>query len=311
MTEPVNGEGWDDAPGGVSEDGFAGRPGSGEHGEWLTEVLDSEYGRYEPDSQRIRTMLDERMEGGRRAGRSGARVLSPASRLRLAGIPAGIAAAALCATLAVAVTATVTDNQPNSAPNAAGSRGGLPAASDVPGGQDGGTPAGSPGGGTRGTVTGQGAGVATESAVASGSPSGPGSASASSSAGASLVTAVGSLATASNQTWTEEDVNITLAQPVTQFRLIVRLTPSAGLTPDNYWSNHDITAFNVVLNSDTNGLVYTFTLKSGKSLPAGPFIIAVQFAHSRQRDASGDTFSLSATSDQAHGGASSSAQGSF
>lgn len=301
MNGQVRGDAWDDAANGSGEQG---------DGEWLTEVLDSEFGRYEPDSHRIRTLLDERLDGGavHVAGhRSRSRVL----RLRLAGVPAGIAAAALCATVAVAVTATVTDNHPNSSPNAASGRGGLPAAGSLPSGGNGRSQAGSPGRGTHGTVTGQAAGSATKPADPSESASASGSASSSPVSVGSLVTAAGTVGSASNPTWTEEDVNITLAEPATALQLIIRVAPSAGLAPDSYWSNHDITAFTVTVNSDSNGLVYTFSLKPGKTLPIGGFIIAAQFTHSRQRDASGDTFAASVTTDQAHGSASAVSQGSF
>lgn len=296
MKGPVN-----DEAGGLAEDGG--------HGEWLTEVLDSEYGRYEPDSQRIRTLLDERMEGTR-----GGRALSPAARLRLTGIPAGIAVAALCAAVAVAVTATVTDNHPDSTPNAATSRGGLPVAGTGPGAGASRSPAGSPGPGTRGSVSGQGAGAATKGTGATGSgvPSAsPPASSSASNTGGVLTGVTGSLAPTSNPSWTEEDVRMTLTAPVTALRLTIKVAPNVQLAPSSDWSNYDITAFDLVLNSGSSGLIYTFNLKPGNTIPTGPLTIAVQFTHSRQRDPSGDTYALSVTTDQAHGSVSSGAQGSF
>ncbi len=308
MNGPVSGGGRDDMTGG----GRRGAERWERDGEWLTEVLDSEFGRYEPDTQRIRTLLDERMEGG--AAERAVHGRNPVVRLRLAGIPAGIAAAALCATVAVGVTATVTGNHPDSTPNAATTHGGLPAAGDGPTGGNGRSAAGSPGAGTHGTVTGQAAGTATKPAGADASPSASPSASTStpaSSTGAPIVAAAGSLAPTSNAQWSEEDVNITLADPITALQLVVRVAPSAGLASAGFWSNHDITKFDVSVNSDANGLVYRFTLKPGNSIDAGAFTIAAQFTHSGQRDASGDTFAVNVTTDQAHGSASAVSQGSF
>ncbi len=306
MSGPVSGGGRDDVTGG----GRRGGERWERDGEWLTEVLDSEFARYQPDTQRIRTLLDERMEGG--AAERGARGRNPVLRLRLAGIPAGIAVAALCATVAVGVTATVTDNHPDSTPNAATTHGGLPAASNGPTGGDGHSAAGSPGAGTHGTVTGQADGTATKPADTGASPSAsPSTSTSTSNTGAPIVAAAGSLAPTSNAQWSEEDVNITLADPITALQLVVRVAPSPGLASAGFWSNHDITKFDVSVNSDATGLVYRFTLKPGNSIDAGTFTIAAQFKHSGQRDPSGDTFAVNVTTDQAHGSASAVSQGSF
>jgi hypothetical protein len=310
MTIPTRGRTSTGDAGDREGSGGTGAHHGAEHGrEWLTEVLDSEYARYEPDTQRIRTLLDERLEDGGEA-RGGGRVRIPVLGLRLAGIPAGIAAAAVCATVAVAVTATVTNNQPASAPRAATSTGGLPTASGLPSGAGGQTHAGSPGGGTHSTVSGQGSQTATKAADPDGSPQASASASAPA-AGSSVVSATGAIAPSSNAQWTEEDVFITLAEPVTALQLTIRATPNSGYSHENDYSTHDIKAFDVSVKSDASGLVYIFTLLPGKTIEAGTFTIAAQFAHSSPHDTSSDTFSLNVTTDPAHGSTSGSAQGGF
>lgn len=278
-------------------------------GEWLTEVLDTEYARYEPDTHRIRTLLDERLVDGGEARGTG-RIRVPVLGLRLAGIPAGIAAAAVCATVAVAVTATVTDSQPNSTPRAATSTGGLPAAGGPPSGAGDHSQQGAPGPGTHSSVTSDGAQTATKPAGPSGSPSA--SASASSPAlGNSVVSATSAVAPASNAQWTEEDVYVTLAAPVTALQVIIRATPDPSYFQEKDYSTHDLSTFDVTVKSDASGLVYTFTLKPGKTVQAGTYTFAAQFAHSSPHDTSGDTYSLSATTDPAHGSTSATAQGGF
>jgi hypothetical protein len=286
-----------------------------EHGSvWLTEVLDSGFAGYEPDTQRIRTLLDERLQdagGGSEARGADGRVRVPLLGIRLAGIPAGVAAAALCATVAVAVTATVTDNTPKSTPRAATNTHGLPAASDLPSGADSPSQAGSPAPATQSTIMGQGAQTATKAAGPSASPS----ASASTpplSSGPALVSAVGAVAPSSNPQWTEEDVHITLHDPVTQLQLTIQIAPNPGYSQEKYWSDHEISQFNVSVTPNGGGLVYTFTLKPGNTIQAGLFTIAAQYAHTANpHDTSGDTYSLSVTTDDAHGSASGSTQGGF
>ncbi|MBS2963201.1 hypothetical protein KGA66_09100 [Actinocrinis puniceicyclus] len=280
--------------------------------EWLTEVLELETGGYEPDTQRIRTMVRERLDGG-----VGARGRGTVLKLRLAGVPTGIVAAALCATVAVGVTATVEVSSPDTAPNAAARHssppavgGGGPAASGTSHGE-------SPSAPGRASQSGQAAQSATQTAtqtagLGQGAPSAAPSSSAATATGSAPLTATGSVAPATNASWSEQDVSLDPAEPLSALQLIVRVTPTPGLTPDSYWSNHDITAFDVktVAGSD-GGLVYTFTLKQGTTLPAKPFVIAVQFRHTGAHDPGGDTFSVSVTTDQAHGSAPATVQGTF
>jgi hypothetical protein len=300
MKEPGPGERADEPPGHSAGSAELVSRRRYEPVEWLTEVLDLESDGYEPDTQRIRTLVRERLNEGAR-GRRPATVM----RLRLAGVPAGIAAAAVTATVAVAVTATVAVNSPATAPNAAGGRGGLPAAgmagspSPAPTGRAGSSAPGSP------TVT------KVPGTVRGSSPAAPPASGSASATGPALLTASGALGPASNASWSEERVNLTLTEPVATFQLTIRVAPSPGLTSNNVWSNHDITAFAVNITSNPNGLVYTFTLKQGRTLPAGAFVIAAQFAHNGARDASGDTFEASAAADASAGSAQGVARGGF
>ncbi|HEU5352887.1 MAG TPA: hypothetical protein VFU65_00410 [Actinocrinis sp.] len=280
---------------------------------WLTEVLDSEYAGYEPDTHRIRTLLDERLEdGGGRARGVGGRVRIPVLGVRLAGIPAGIAAAALCATVAVAVTATVANDKPHTAPEAARSHGGLPAATGAPSGADEPSQTGPPASATHSSPAGQGAQTATKPAGPSASPSTAATSAPPPDSGSSLVSAVGAIAPSSNAQWTEEDVHITLQDPVSALQLTIRITPNTGYSKENFWSDHAITAFDVSVNPNAGGLIYTFTLKPGNTIQAGLFTIAAQYQHdSSPHDTSGDTYALSVTTDQAHGSAPAATQGGF
>ena len=269
---------------------------------WLTELLESEARQHEPDSQRIRATLHERLDGAA----SGRRRTSPLG-LRLAGIPAGIAVAALCATVAVAVTATVESHPRTPAPTSAYG-GGLPAASQSPSTDASAQPA-SHGTGTAvsGLPASPSASTATGNRAASPSPS------ASSGAGGntSLITAVGAVDASSNASWSQENVNITLTEPISAFQLTVKVSTSAGLSSTGDWTNYDITMFNVTVAARSDGVLYTFQLKSGRTLQPGSAEFAVQFAHGAAHNPAYDTYSASVITDNAHGSASGVSQGTF
>jgi len=266
---------------------------------WLTELLDSEARHYEPDTARIRTTLYDNLDGAAR-GRRRKSLLG----LRLAGIPAGIAAAALCGTVAVAVTATV-EHHPNApAPTSAGG-GGLPAASRDPS-ADGSAQAASHGSQT--AVAGHPS-PSVSTAPGSGSAS-PGT-STPASTGPTLITAIGAVDPSSNASWGQENVNLTLTEPVTSFQLTVKVSTSAGLSSTGDWTNYDISMFDVTVDTRSDGIVYTFQLKSGKTLQPGSAEFAVQFAHGAGHDPADDSYYASVITDTSHGSAHGASQGNF
>ena len=127
-----------------------------------------------------------------------------------------------------------------------------------------------------------------------------------------ILTAVGRVATDSNAYWTEEDVFVTLAEPINTLQLTVRIAPSPGLSGAQPWSNHNTSTFDMSVTSSAEGLFYDFKLKPGASVPAGQIEFAVQFGHrSSPHDMSGDTYSLSVTTDPAHGSVSGASAGGF
>jgi hypothetical protein len=262
-------------------------------------VLDSEARHYEPDSPRIRAALYERLDGAAR----GTRRRSPLG-FRLAGIPAGIAAAVLCGTVAVAVTATV-ENHPRPPQPTSANGGALPAASQSPS-TDSSAQAASHG--TQSAVSGH---SASPSAPA---PTGGRPASASASVGGGsvgLIAAVGAVDASSNASWSQENVNITLAEPVSAFQLTVKVSTSAGLSSTGDWTNYDISMFDVTVTTQSDGIVYDFRLKSGRTLQPGSAEFAVQFGHGVSHNAADDTYYASVVTDKAHGSAPGVSQGAF
>jgi hypothetical protein len=221
----------------------------------------------------------------------------------------------------VAVTATVATHEPSQTANTARHGAGLPLAGGSPAHGATAPPSASPE--TKGLVTGDGASATTAPANPIGSGSAPVAGSSASSAprdpasatpdqGTYLTSAQGSVGSASNPSWTELDVTVTLAKPVDQLQLIVRVAPSAGLANTGYtWINHDTSVFDVTVAPDSGGLTFTFRLKPGQSLAAGQIEFGAQFGHTSPHDPSGDTYAASVTSNLPSGSSAAVSQGSF
>jgi len=295
-------------------------PGTADDETWLRGVLTSEAGMYHPDTDRMRAAVKDRI-AARPPGRSQASAGGGSGSrwgvrgIRLAGVPAGIVAVGLCAAVAVGLGVTATQGSSATAHTSA---------------QAGGTVAGATG--SRGPESSAHAAVdATSTPLAAGvpdsaastladSPSTPPSStpagaapSATAGGGDAVVTALGTQNTAAdNSVWSEEDVAITLAAPVTSFQLSVKVSMSPSVSSTGDWTNGNPSQFNISVDTRADGLYYTWQLKPGQTLNAGSSTFAVQFNHGNgTHNPSLDTYSATAVSDAAHGSVSGSSSGAF
>jgi hypothetical protein len=282
---------------------------------WLKGLLDSEAESHDPDGHGIHAAMRERIDG---AQRSGARRRPLTLSGRLAGVPRGIAAGAVCATLVVAVAATVRTGQPHT-----GSSSGAVSGASITGGTDAGRAPGSPAE-TGGTPNGAGGSDRTAAASPSsggspGHPSASGSAPASSpasgasgaSGGTQLVTATGTVDPGSTAGWSQEDVAITLSEPIAGFQLSVKVSLNAKGSSTGYWTTYDKSLFDVTVDTQSNALIYKFNLRSGQTLPVGTARFAVQFNYGNPHNPANDTYYVSVYTDKAHGSIPGVSQGAF
>jgi hypothetical protein len=270
-------------------------PDAGRDTRWLTGLLDTEAGRYSPDGRRIRAAMHERIRGGRHR---------PFSRrpVWLSRIPGGIATATLVAAAAVVVIAIVATRQLTigSSPTAASSK--LPPARQTP--VAGSSPQ-ADGRATQSTVGDHPVPTPSPSASPSSSSS-PGAG-----AGAGLVSASGTVNSDSFDYWSEEDVSVTLNEPVTAFQLTVNVARGPLVASTGYWTTDNPDLFDVTVVTQANVVTYTFTLKSGQTLQAGSATFAAQFNHGPTHNSAADTYALSVTSDEQHTAVQGTALGAF
>lgn len=269
-------------------------PGAGQ-GErpagWLTELLATEAERYTPDSRRIQAAMRARTDGRQRGRR---RVLVPP--MRPGAITAGIAAAVLCAIVAVVVAASVGTRQPPAGSSPAAAVGGLPSAGRN---TEAGSPAQANGYGTQSSA---GSPAIPASTAPTGYQPPPSSAAPGTRGpGPQLVSAAGTVDPGSIAYWSQEDVAVTLAEPVSAFQLTVKVARSAGVASTGYWTTYDPSVLDVTVVTQSAAVTYTFSLKLGHILPAGSARFAVQFNHGSSHNPADDTYSVRVTSDAAHG----------
>lgn len=282
---------------------------------WLREVLSSEAGAYSPDTDRMRAAVRERTAAGPPGRfRAGAGAGPGGRGFRLSGIPAGIAAAGLCTAVAVGIGLSATQGS-STPPHGAVQAGGPATLATGSSGPESSAHAEANGSGSplAAAPPGPTASRPADSQSAPPSSAAPGGSPSASAIGGSVVTAVGRQNTAADNTvWSEEDVAVTLAAPVTTFQLTVKVSLSASVSSTGDWTNGNPSQFDITVQARSDGLYYTWQLKAGQTLNAGPITFAAQFNHGAgTHDPSQDTFSANAISDAAHGSISGLSTGSF
>jgi len=122
------------------------------------------------------------------------------------------------------------------------------------------------------------------------------------------VSATGSVAAGSGPYYTEEDVNLSTAAPLTALRLTVTVRKTAGVS---YAGQYTTFPAGTVTSSHTDtgdAIVYTYDLAPGHTIPAGAYTIGSQFGGDGQtHPVNQDSYSGSATS----GSATSALSGQF
>ena len=278
------------------EDPDAGQ--AGRDASWLTGLLDAEAERYSPDGRRIRAAMHEQVGGGRHRAFSRRPVWLSRTRAR-------IVTATLVAAAAVAVIATAEIGQPPSGSSSAAASSKLPPTSRNP---VAGSSAQGNGRATQSTVSDH---PVPTSAPSKSSSSTPSAGAPSAEAGAKLVSATGTVNSDSFDYWSEEDVSVTLDEPVTAFRLTVNVARTALVASTGYWTTYNPDIFDVTVTTQANVVTYVFTLKSGQTLQAGSATFAVQFNHGPSHNAAADTYAVNVTGSGQHAAVKGAALGAF
>ena len=87
-----------------------------------------------------------------------------------------------------------------------------------------------------------------------------------------------------------------MAQPLTALTVELRVAQTGGVQSTGSWRTAPADDFTMTVTPADGFLVYRWTLKPGRTVPAARQIFAAQFNHSTgKRDASKDTFLVEAT----------------
>ncbi|GAA2096652.1 hypothetical protein GCM10009801_66410 [Streptomyces albiaxialis] len=133
------------------------------------------------------------------------------------------------------------------------------------------------------------------------SASASGSASASPSAGpparvpaARLLWADGSIDPGSKTYWSQSEVTVKARKPLTALTVELRLSARGRPEDTGNWRTLPARDFEVSARERPDGgLVYRWTLKKGRTVPAGEHVFAAQYNHAKgPRDANADTYTV-------------------
>jgi hypothetical protein len=245
-------------------------------------------GAHQPDRERMLARVERGMAGPPRSRRAPG---GPAPWARVVAVTAGLAGVFAIAGLAVGLTVTADGIGPGQVVAS-----GPAAPPDVPAPTAREThrqapppsPAGS-GAGRPAPPSGRGGGAA------SGSPS-PGSASPGTGYGNhprdAYLWSDGSVDPGGNSFWAQSDVTVRNDQSLSALTVELRIARTAGVASTGAWSTLPTQDYTVRVEERDGALVYRWTLKDGRSVPAGTHVFAGQYNHAEGgRDAGGDRYS--------------------
>ncbi|GAA0497561.1 hypothetical protein [Streptomyces olivaceiscleroticus] len=103
----------------------------------------------------------------------------------------------------------------------------------------------------------------------------------------------GSVDPHSNDYWAQSNVTLQTAEPLTALTVELRIARTAGVRPTGAWRTLPETDFTLTARAEGDFLVYRWTLKDGRTVPAGRHVFAGQYDHARGgRDAGADDYAV-------------------
>ncbi|MFF9342425.1 MULTISPECIES: hypothetical protein [unclassified Streptomyces] len=121
--------------------------------------------------------------------------------------------------------------------------------------------------------------------------------------------AAGTVDPGSNRWWAQSDLAVTTDGEVTGLTVELRVALTGGIVSTGHWQTRSADDFTVTVVEEPGALVYRWTLKEGRAVPAGPHTFAAQYNHAEGvRDASADAYTVVLT---APGGGRTTLRGGF
>ncbi len=105
----------------------------------------------------------------------------------------------------------------------------------------------------------------------------------------------GSVDPHSNEFWAQSNVTLKTAERLTALTVELRIAQTGGVTSTGAWRSLPEADFGLTVWERDGFLVYTWTLKEGRTVPPGEWVFAGQYDHARGgRDAGGDRYTATA-----------------
>ncbi|MEU2912360.1 hypothetical protein ACFYM3_24990 [Streptomyces massasporeus] len=106
----------------------------------------------------------------------------------------------------------------------------------------------------------------------------------------------GSVDPHSNDFWAQSNITLKTRGQLTALTVRLKVAQTGGVSNAGAWRSLPENDFTLAVAERDGFLVYTWTLKEGRTVPAGEWVFAGQFDHARGgRDAGKDAYSVTAT----------------
>jgi hypothetical protein len=106
----------------------------------------------------------------------------------------------------------------------------------------------------------------------------------------------GSVDPHSTDDWAQSNVTLKTNSPLTALTVELRIALTDGVKNAGSWQTRPAADFDVSVRADGGFLLYRWTLKPGRTVPAGQLVLAGQYQHATGgRDAKDDTYRADAT----------------
>ncbi|MFE7898581.1 hypothetical protein ACFU3E_13885 [Streptomyces sp. NPDC057424] len=111
----------------------------------------------------------------------------------------------------------------------------------------------------------------------------------------------GSVDPHSNDFWAQSNITLKTREQLTALTVRLRVAQTGGVSDAGAWRSLPENDFTLAVAERDGFLVYTWTLKEDRTVPAGEWVFAGQFDHARGgRDAGEDAYAVTATAGSRH-----------
>ncbi|MEV5433046.1 hypothetical protein [Streptomyces sp. NPDC052701] len=106
----------------------------------------------------------------------------------------------------------------------------------------------------------------------------------------------GSVDPHSNDFWAQSNITLKVREQLTSLVVRLRIAQTGGVSSTGAWRSLPEGDFTLSVDERDGFLVYTWTLREGRTVPAGEWVFAGQYDHERGgRDAQDDSYAATAT----------------